>query len=233
MSVFAPAAPRPGTARGVGWGAVTTHPRPNGARARDDAGRTGPGGAPAPDEAALVERARRGEQAAFEALVHRHADRLHAVVLRFVAGPEEAEEVTQETFLRAWRGIARFEGRSQFFTWLYRIAVNEARRRAERRRWPARTLPVDDREADRIADPGDPPAARAEQNELRAALEHAVRRLPIKYRAPVILRDVEGLTTAEAAAVMELGEAAFKSRLHRGRMAVRKAIDGYLAEPPR
>jgi RNA polymerase sigma-70 factor, ECF subfamily len=83
--------------------------------------------APAEQEAALVERARGGDRAAFEELIRRHADRLYAVVLRFVADGGEAEEVTQEAFLRAWRSIGRFEGRSRFFTWLYRIGINEAK----------------------------------------------------------------------------------------------------------
>lgn len=82
----------------------------------------------AEDEAVLVERARSRDRLAFEELVRRHADRLYAVVLRFLGDPADAEEVTQETFLRAWRGIDRFQGRSQFFTWLYRIGLNEAKR---------------------------------------------------------------------------------------------------------
>lgn len=209
---------------------VTTHPRSN----PPSAGRAGrgaeAGGAPA-DEAALVDRARQGERAAFEELVHRYADRMYAVLLRFVASADEAEEVTQEAFLRAWRSIGRFEGRSQFFTWLYRIGINEAKRRAERRPSPGQVVSVEERAVDDTPDPTAPPAAQAERVELRVALERAVRALPIKYRAPVILRDVEGLSTTEAAAVMKLGEAAFKSRLHRGRMAVRRAIAGYLDEP--
>jgi RNA polymerase sigma-70 factor (ECF subfamily) len=81
-------------------------------------------------EVVLVERARSGDRAAFEELVRRYADRLYAVVLRFVADGGEAQEVTQEAFLRAWRSIGRFEGRSRFFTWLYRIGINEAKRRS-------------------------------------------------------------------------------------------------------
>ncbi len=86
----------------------------------------------ASDEA-LVERSQAGDRAAFEELVRRHADPLFAVVVRFVADGEEAQEVTQEAFLRAWRSIERFRGQSQFFTWLYRIGINEAKRRVGRR----------------------------------------------------------------------------------------------------
>jgi RNA polymerase sigma-70 factor (ECF subfamily) len=95
------------------------------------------------DDEALVERSRRRDQAAFEELVRRHADRLFAVVLRLCVDAHEAEEVTQEAFLRAWRGIERFERRSQFFTWLYRIGVNEAKRRAERRPAAGQLLSLD------------------------------------------------------------------------------------------
>src|SRR5215211_1762457 len=83
-------------------------------------------------EVVLVDRAQSGDREAFDELVRRHADRLYAVILRFLADPADAEEVTQETFLRAWRGIGGFRGGSQFFTWLYRIGLNEAKRLAIR-----------------------------------------------------------------------------------------------------
>jgi RNA polymerase sigma-70 factor (ECF subfamily) len=185
--------------------------------------------APAASEAALIDRARRGDRSAFEELVRRHADRLYAVVLRFVANADEAEEVVQETFVRAWRSIDRFEGRARFFTWLYRIGINEAKRRMARRP-PVPLLSLDDEPVPEAPDWSEAPESRLAQGELRSALEAAVRALPIEYRAPLILRDVEGLSTHEAAEVMELGEAAFKSRLHRARLAVRRALDGYFLE---
>jgi len=187
------------------------------------------GPAAATDEL-LVERAQAGQRASFEVLVRRHADRLYAVVLRFTGDPREAEEVTQEAFLRAWRSIGRFEGRSQFFTWLYRIGINEANRRAERRPTPGTLVSLEEELVEQAADSSAAPEARGEQSELRARLEQAIRELPPDYRAPLVLRDVEGLSTAEAAAIMELGEAAFKSRLHRARLAVREALDQYLGE---
>jgi RNA polymerase sigma-70 factor (ECF subfamily) len=185
------------------------------------------------DETQLVERSQSGDRLAFEELVRRHADRLYAVVLRFVADADEAEEVTQETFLRAWRSIQKFELRSQFFTWLYRIGINEAKRRAERRPPPGRMTSIDDSPIEDAPDWSEAPDFRAEQGQLRRVLEDAVRALPVKYRAALILRDVEGLSTEQAAAVMELGEAAFKSRLHRARLAVRRAVDQYYLEGQR
>jgi RNA polymerase sigma-70 factor, ECF subfamily len=188
---------------------------------------------PKSDETQLVERSQAGDRLAFEELVRRHADRLYAVVLRFVADADEAEEVTQEAFLRAWRSIDRFELRSRFFTWLYRIGINEAKRRAERRPPPGTVASIEDAPIEDAPDWSKVPEFRAEQAHLRRVLEDAVRALPIEYRAPLILRDVEGLSTQEAAEVMELREAAFKSRLHRARLAVRRAVDQYYVEGER
>lgn len=180
-------------------------------------------------EEALVERARAGDREAFEQLVRRYADRLYAVVLRFVADGEEAQEVTQEAFLRAWRAIARFEGRSQFFTWLYRIGINEAKRRASQRPDQA-LLSLDDEPIPEAPDWSEAPETRLARADVRRVLDESIRALPIEYRAPIVLRDVEGLTTREAAEIMDLGEAAFKSRLHRARLSVRRALDEYFAE---
>jgi len=150
-------------------------------------------------------------------------------VRRLVDNQDEAEEVTQEAFLRAWRGIATFKCDSQFFTWLYRIGVNEAHRRTSRRRAPVASL------EEQLVEPADTrpePPRRLEQDDLRHALERAVQGLKPDQRAPLVLRDIEGLSTAEGAAVLDLGEAAFKSRLHRARLAVRDAVRDYLPEDP-
>lgn len=181
----------------------------------------------------LVLRAQAGDREAFEELVRRHADHLYSVVRHLCASVEEAEEVTQESFLRAWRGIASFRGSSRFFTWLYRIGINEAKRRRERRP-PAAVVGLDSGGVE--IDPPDVragPDERASEAELRAALERAVRALPVKYRAPLILRDIEGLSNAEAASVLDIEEGALKSRLHRARVAVRKAVARQLGDDDR
>ncbi len=179
------------------------------------------------EDGALLARARAGDRLAFEELVRLYADRLHTVVRRLVDDPHEAEEVTQEAFLRAWRGIATFKGDSQFFTWLYRIGVNESNRRMSRRRAPAVSL---DEQLVEPADTRPGPPRRLEQDDLRHALEQAVQRLQPDQRAPLVLRDIEGLSTTQAAAILDVGEAAFKSRLHRARLAVRDAVRDYLPE---
>ncbi len=187
-------------------------------------------------ERALVARAQAGEREAYETLVRANADRLFAVVLRFSATEGDAEEATQEAFLRAWRNIRRFRGDARFFTWLYRIGVNEAKRILERRPTTGTVVSVEDRPVDEIADESPDAQAALEAAELREALERAIRRLPEKYRAAVVLRDIEQLSTAEAAEILGLREAAFKSRLHRGRMALRAEVARYVDEedrPPR
>lgn len=181
-------------------------------------------------EEVLVECSQAGDRAAFEELVRRHADRLYAVVVRFLADGEEAQDVTQEAFLRAWRSIGRFRGQSQFFTWLYRIGINEAKRWAGRRPPAELITSLDDDPVPEAPDWSQAPQLRLEQSDLRDVLERAVRELPMRYRATVILRDIEGLSTSEASEVMELSEAAFKSRLHRARLAVRRSLDEYFLE---
>ncbi len=184
------------------------------------------------DDVTLVRRAAEGDMAAFEELVMRHADRLYGALRSFGLDDGEAQEVAQETFIRAWRSLGRFEGRSQFFTWLYRIGFNEAQRRIGRRGPPGSLISIDESRAGELPDQGPDPAARAEQSEFLIALGAALRELPIELRAPVVLRDVEGLSTGEAASVLELREAAFKSRLHRGRMALRALIGQGAWGPP-
>ena len=172
----------------------------------------------------LVELAREGRQEAFEALVLRHGDRLHATLRSFGLTATEADDVAQETLLRAWRGLSGFEGRSGFFTWVYRIAFNEAQRRLARR--PA--AEESDEALQRVADSRPATHAAVEHRELARALDHALRRLAPELRAPVLLRDVEGRSTSEAAAILDLHPAALKSRLHRGRMALREQLAAYL-----
>lgn len=179
-----------------------------------------------PDDA-LVARAQQGDAGAFEALVRRHADRLHAVMQRLVNDEHEAQEITQEAFLRAWRGIGGFKGEAQFFTWLYRIGVNEANRRLKRTANAATQRSLEDLTRE-PSDPAPGPEGQSEQRDLQTALEAAVRELHPDYRTPLILRDIEGLSTDEAAAITGLHPAAFKTRLHRARMNVRDTMAKYL-----
>jgi RNA polymerase sigma-70 factor, ECF subfamily len=185
----------------------------------------GPGGAGVLEtEAALVARARDGDVDAFEHLAGAHADRLFALLVRLLGDRAEAEDVAQEVMLRAWRGIGRFHGQSLFFTWLYRIAVNEANRSLDKSaRRPAYTS-IEAAAVQLPAAAREEPARRLEQTELREALSRALVRLPPDYRIAVVLHDVEGLSAPQAAEVAGCGEAAFKSRLHQARLRIRAAI---------
>ena len=179
----------------------------------------------------LIRSARAGDQDAFAELVMRHADRVYGALRRFGLEPDEADEVAQEVFVRAWRGLARFEERSQFSTWLYRIAFNEAQRRLSRRPAP-RAEPNPGREDDLILllpeSPESGPEAQTLDREFEHTLEQALDELPADWRAAVVLRDIEGLSTQDAAAIVGVREPAFKSRLHRGRMQLRALLEPYL-----
>jgi RNA polymerase sigma-70 factor (ECF subfamily) len=182
----------------------------------------------------LVQRARAGDEDAFAELVSRHADQVYGALRRFGLDSDEADETAQAVFVRAWRGLARFEGRAQLSTWLYRIAFNEAQRALRRRRSAAARAsgPAPDGAPDPVAAVAEDelrgPDARALDREFGAELERALGELRPEWRSAVVLRDLEGLSTAEAAEVTGLGEAAFKSRLHRGRMALRELLGPYL-----
>ena len=178
----------------------------------------------------LIRRARGGDEEAFAELVVLHADRVLGALRRFGLDASEADEVAQEVFLRAWRGLPRFEGRSQFSTWLYRIAFNEAQRRLARRP-PPRAEADPDRDDPVVSLPESPnlgPEAQTLDHEFEQTLERALEQLPMEWRAAVVLRDIEGLSTHEAAEIVGVGEAAFKSRLHRGRMQLRALLEPYL-----
>jgi RNA polymerase sigma-70 factor (ECF subfamily) len=181
-------------------------------------------------ERALIARARDGDESAFAELVTEHSARVYGALRRFGLSRQESDEVAQEVFLRAWRGLARFQERSKFSTWLYRIAFNEAQRRLARR--PPATASGQAGDEDVIAalpaEAGTGPQARILDREFEQELERALEELPADLRAAVVLRDLEGLSTEEAAAVAGVRQAAFKSRLHRGRMQLRALLEPYL-----
>jgi len=181
----------------------------------------------AAEEQRLVARARAGDQAAFAILAEPYRVRLRRVLFRITRDCDAAQDAVQEAMTRAWLNIDRFEGRSQFYTWLTRIGINEAYNGM--RRQPAETLELDDQVGERVADWGGRPDEVFESREFLRATDEALGRLPLDYRAAVTLRDIEGLSTTEAAEILGINERALKSRLHRGRMALRAQLDSYFA----
>ena len=187
-----------------------------------------PAGSRAPDsaetDASLLARAQAGDVSAFERLSSAYADRLFMLLLRLLGDRGEAEDVAQEVMLRAWRGIARFQGQSSYVTWLYRIAVNEANRALEKKARRPAGVSIGAQELQLPASPAYDPSRQAENSELRRVLGQALAELPPALRTAIVLRDVEGLSTQEAAEIAGVSQAAFKSRLHQARLRVRAAV---------
>jgi RNA polymerase sigma-70 factor (ECF subfamily) len=171
----------------------------------------------------VVALAREGDQAAFEELVRRTHAETYTLALRLLGNEEDARDVTQEAYLRAFRGLSRFRGDAQFNTWLYRITANCASthlgRRARHRHDPlTEELAVRD---ERVAND---PELVAAQSGLRTELTDALRRLPPKLRAVVVLRDVYDLPHEAIAAELGISESAAKVRLHRARKRLREDL---------
>ena len=163
------------------------------------------------------------EREVFEALLASHADRLYGIALRITGSPEDAEDALQDGVLSAFQHWAQFRGQAQRSTWLYRIVVNAALQRV-RRRHPTDYLTDTDYQQPSVADWSEELAHRLEEAELHAILERGIALLPDDLRVALVLRDVEGLSTTEAAAICEMSEAALKSRLHRARVLLRKYV---------
>ena len=174
--------------------------------------------APEPD-AVTLERCRRGDVAAFEVLYRTYADRVHGLCLRLCGDFQRAEDLTQEVFLRVWERLDAFEGRSRFYTWLYRVAVNRVMdsMRVELKR-NLREVPEDRETLERIATP------RGEMASTRIDLETAMQELPSGARMVFVLHDVEGYTHEEIATMMGIASGTSKAQLHRARRLLRQAL---------
>ncbi len=193
-----------------------------------------PGG-PYREETDLIQALRAGDQSAYAELVERYSPTIYNLALRMMNDREEAEEILQETFLSAFRALRRFEGRSQLSTWLYRIAYNAALMRLRRRQLPTTSIdePIQNEEGDivprQLVDWASQPDKLLLTGELRRVLDAAVASLPETLRSVFVLRDIEGLSTAETAEVLGLTETNVKVRLHRARLALREQLTTYFA----
>ncbi len=181
----------------------------------------------------MVAAARAGQQEAYAEIVERHSGTIYNLALRMMGNPQEAEEVMQEAFISAFRALPRFEGRSQLGTWLYRITYNAALMRLRRRQAPTFSLdePWETGEGEQVPrqfiDWTALPDDMLLNKELRSVLETALQTLSPSLRSVFVLRDIEGLSTAETAEVLELTETNVKVRLHRARLALREKLTAY------
>lgn len=184
------------------------------------------------NEATLVSEARAGNAEAFTTLVHQYDRNIYRLALNITGKPEDAEDVLQEAFLKAYTHLDRFQGNSRFYTWLVRIAVNEALMKLRKRRGD-RTVSLDEPIATsdndlmprEIEDWGDNPEQRYVKTELQEILNEAIESLEPQFRTVVVLRDVENLSTEETADMLGLSVPAVKSRLLRGRLKLREKLN--------
>lgn len=180
----------------------------------------------APDERALVERARAGDSGAFEALYRRHVGRVYALCLRLAGDRHRAEDHVQEAFMKAWERLTEYRGEAAFATWLYRIAVNAAlaghrhdRRRGGHLRISAAERGEDpDQTLEQLPASGDSPAVWLD-------LERAIAALPDGARAVFVLHDIEGWQHEEIATLMGLAVGTSKAQLHRARRLLRERLE--------
>jgi RNA polymerase sigma-70 factor (ECF subfamily) len=176
------------------------------------------------DESRLVEACRRGERQALHALYERYRRRVFALIARIV-GAQDAEELTQDVFMRAFRGLAKFRGDAQLSTWMYRLAVNAALSHATRAQARARRN-VSDEELVKMAAPDSADV----DPRLRERLGEALAALPAGYRAVLVLHDVEGLQHDEIAEILGCRVGTSKSQLHKARAKMRESLRGLAPE---
>jgi RNA polymerase sigma-70 factor (ECF subfamily) len=185
---------------------------------------------------ALLRRLQSGDPLAFAQFVEENQSQVYNLALRMLNDPQEAEDVLQETFLNAYKALPGFEGRSSLSTWLYRIASNASLMRL-RKKQPA-TVSVDeplvlddgDSVPRQLVDWSNLPEDELLSNEARQVMDEAVTELPEALRIVFILRDLEGLSTAETGEVLGLSTGAVKTRLHRARLWLRERMSAYFAE---
>lgn len=183
-----------------------------------------------------LEALRAGDRNEFARLVDTYSTVIYRLGLKMLDDPQDAEDVLQETFIKAYRHLKSFDGRSSLSTWLYRIATNEALMMIRRRKQVPISIdePVESEveidEPVQIVDWCCMPEQELMSTEARAYMDQAIEQLPASLRAVFVLRDIEGLSTEETSQVLNLSEAAVKTRLSRARMRLRELLTAYFGE---
>jgi RNA polymerase sigma-70 factor (ECF subfamily) len=188
------------------------------------------------NEHKLPASARRGDERAVRRLVDTHSPRLYNLALRILRNPQDAEDALQETFITALNKLEQFDGRAEFSTWLYRIAVNASlmalrRKRSRRRQEEPIDVPgFEEIRGRELVDWSTDPAQALLKTEVQQAMESALDKLPAKYRLVFVLRDLEGLSIEETSQALGISAANVKVRLMRARLFLREALAGYFHE---
>jgi RNA polymerase sigma-70 factor (ECF subfamily) len=199
-------------------------------------------GARSQAEAAIVAELKAGSEAAYAWLIGEFQQPVYGLIYRVVNDPADAADTTQDVFLKVFRGIKHFHGESSLKTWIYRIALHEA---ANRRRWwfrhKAKETSIEPAESETgtagetelkvaLTDPADSPFDRFAQREVQERVEQELRKVPEPYRTTLVLRDLEEMSYEEIAEVLEVSLGTVKSRLTRGREALRQRLAPYVRE---
>lgn len=188
------------------------------------------------NEANLIQQAQKGDARAFEKLVKNHEQKIYNLLLRMTSNPTETADLFQETFLSAWKNIQRFRSDSNFSTWLYRIAINAVLMKRRKKRLA--TVPMDaplkteelELKREFAEDWSKSPHATLENKELREKMDRAIERLPEKYKAVLVLSDIQGLSHKEIRKVLGISLPSVKTRLHRARFFLRNELSHYFKE---
>ncbi len=183
------------------------------------------------EDSRIIERTLAGDREAFGLLVSRYQDRLFATLLHVTGSREEAEDVVQETFVQAYTKLAAFQGRSQFYTWLYRIAFNLWSSRRRRRRAEVSMDEMRERAGQEPVDGGDSATERLEKQEQARMIHEALARLDEEHRAILVLREFDDCDYETIGEVLELAAGTVRSRLHRARLQLKLQLEQMMKEP--
>jgi RNA polymerase sigma-70 factor, ECF subfamily len=187
------------------------------------------------DDATLVRRLKARDHIALDDLLQTHGGKLYGVALQFTRNETDAQEVVQDALIQIWNKIELFENRASLTTWMYRVTANAALMKLRKEKKFQQNVSLDNDGPDgdvpviQLADPNAAPDAAAAHTELEARVRAAIDALPEPYRSTVLLSDVDGLSMQEIAETTGVGLAAVKSRLHRGRLALRRVLAPYFA----